>query len=87
MRNWDFEPRQVSQATKQYISLMSRKPVINIKQENPKLFAVVQELDHINQLRCKIGYLHDMVVCYRIIVLSIWRFKSVHYRLMIRIDS
>ena len=64
MRNWDFEPRQVSQATKQYISLMSRKPVINIKQENPKLFAVVQELDHINQLRCKIiGLKKYMVVC------------------------
>ena len=51
VRNWDFEPRPVSQATKQYLSLMSRKPVINIKQENPKLFAVVQELDHVHQLR------------------------------------
>lgn len=64
IRNWDFEPRQVSQATKQYLALMSRKPVINIKQENSKLFAVVQELDHVNQLRRNIISLKKyMVVC------------------------
>jgi len=51
VHNWDFEPRTVSQATKQYLSLMARKPVINVKQENPKLFAVVQELEHVHQLR------------------------------------
>ena len=64
MRNWDFEPRFVSQATKQYLSLMSGKPVINIKQENPKLFAVVQELDQVHQLRKNIIILKRyMVVC------------------------
>ena len=43
---------------------MSRKPVINIKEENPKLFAVVQELDHVNQLRKKIITMKKyMVVC------------------------
>jgi len=64
VRNWDFEPRFVSQATKQYLSLMSGKPVINIKQENPKLFAVVQELDQVHQLRKNIIILKRyMVVC------------------------
>ena len=64
MHNWDFEPRPVSQATKQYLSLMARKPVINVKQENPKLFAVVQELEHVHQLRKNIIIMKKyMTVC------------------------
>ena len=43
---------------------MARKPVINVKHENPKLFAVVQELDHVNQLRKDIITMKKyMVVC------------------------
>lgn len=64
MHNWDFEPRPVSQATKQYLSLMSRKPVINVKQVNPKLFAVVQELEQVHQLRKNIIIMKKyMTVC------------------------
>ena len=49
--NWDFAPREVSQASKQYLYLMANKPVINIKTSNEKLFAVVQELNHVQQMR------------------------------------
>ena len=37
IHNWDFSPRPVSQATKQYLFLMQRKPVIDISQANHKV--------------------------------------------------
>ena len=37
IHNWDFVPRPVSQATKQYLFLMQRKPVIDISQTNQKV--------------------------------------------------
>ena len=54
IHNWDFEPRPVSQATKQYLYLMQRKPVVDIAEANPKLFAVVQELVEVAELRMNI---------------------------------
>jgi len=54
IHNWDFEGRPVSQATKQYLYLMQRKPVVDISEANPKLFAVVQELVEVQELRCNI---------------------------------
>jgi hypothetical protein len=54
VHNWDFEPRPVSQATAQYLRLMYKKPVINICSVNPKLFAVVPELDQVDQFRRQI---------------------------------
>lgn len=54
VHNWDFDPQPVSQATKQYLLLMARKPVINLMRENPKLGAVVQELAFVNDVRRKI---------------------------------
>ena len=44
IHNWDFSPRPVSQATKQYLFLMQRKPVIDISQANHKVpsFCLVQ---------------------------------------------
>lgn len=54
IHNWDFEPRPVSQATAQYLRLMYKKPVINICSANPKLFAVVPELDQVDQFRRQI---------------------------------
>ena len=77
MRNWDFEPRFVSQATKQYLSLMSGKPVINIKQENPKLFAVVQELDQVHQLR------KNIIILKFSIITNLHIIKGILYRLAI----
>ena len=41
IHNWDFSPRPVSQATKQYLFLMQRKPVIDISQANHKVSTVV----------------------------------------------
>lgn len=54
VHNWDFEQRAVSQASKQYLTLMFRKPVINLKKTNDKLFAVVQELNQVQQGREKL---------------------------------
>jgi len=66
VHNWDFEPQQVSQATVQYLYLMLRKPVINVRQENPKLFAVIQELAHVDHLRHNIMLMKKYLVVCRI---------------------
>ena len=42
--NWDFEPRPVAQASKQYLKLMLRKPAIHVEAVNPHLFSLVEEL-------------------------------------------
>ena len=54
------------QATKQYLFLMIRKPVINVRLENPKLFAVIQELAHVDHLRHNIMLMKKYLVVCRI---------------------
>jgi len=66
VRNWDFGERPVSQATKQYLRLMIRKPVINVRAENPKLFAVIPELAHVDHLRHNIMLMKKYLVVCRI---------------------
>jgi len=66
VRNWDFTERPVSQATKQYLHLMIRKPVINVRRENPKLFAVIQELAHVDHLRHNVMLMKKYLVVCRI---------------------
>jgi len=68
IHNWDFSPRPVSQATKQYLFLMQRKPVIDISQANHKLFAVVQELVEVSTLRSKIMLMKKYLTVCRIAV-------------------
>lgn len=66
VHNWDFEPRPVSQATKQYLLLMQRKPVINIDAINPKLFAIVQELVEVAEHRANIMLMKKYLTVCRI---------------------
>ena len=54
VKNWQFEPREVCQASAQYLFLMRDKPIIRPKDHNPKLFAVEQELNHVQVMRNKI---------------------------------
>ena len=42
--NWDLEPRPVSRASKQFLKLMEKKPIINVESINPHLFNFVEEL-------------------------------------------
>lgn len=50
IRNWDFEERRVSEASKQFLALMSRKPNIYLEQINPQLFSFVEDLNAIKVL-------------------------------------
>lgn len=54
IHNWDFTPHPVSQAAMQYLYLMYSRPVIHIEKTNAKLLAVVQELNHVHELRKEI---------------------------------
>ena len=82
IHNWDFEPQPVSQATKQYLYLMQRKPVVDISEANPKLFAVVQELVEVQELRCNIILMKKYLTVCRIgnvqFLMTRWRFVLKH---------
>ncbi|XP_046555289.1 LOW QUALITY PROTEIN: differentially expressed in FDCP 8 homolog A-like [Haliotis rubra] len=51
LHNWDFMPRKVCRASKQYLKLMTSKAVIRIQDINPMLFNFVEELSEIKKLR------------------------------------
>jgi len=51
LHNWDFEPRKVCRASKQFLQLMKRKAVINVDIINPMLFTFVEELRLVKKLR------------------------------------
>ncbi|XP_059475079.1 differentially expressed in FDCP 8 homolog A isoform X2 [Neocloeon triangulifer] len=51
VHNWDFEPRKVSRAAQQLLKLMAEKPVLVLKDLNPRLFGLVEELSVIQGLR------------------------------------
>lgn len=44
IRNWDMEPRKVSQAASQLLALLYDKPVLILEKLNPKLFTLVPDL-------------------------------------------
>ncbi|XP_014675294.1 PREDICTED: uncharacterized protein LOC106815331 isoform X3 [Priapulus caudatus] len=51
LHNWDFEPRKVCRASKQYLRLMQRKPVIRLQDINPMMFNFVDELGRLKKQR------------------------------------
>lgn len=51
--NWDFEERKVSEASRQFLALMLRKPNINLEEMNSKLFSFVEDLNAV-KVRLKI---------------------------------
>ncbi|GAB0096135.1 Differentially expressed in FDCP 8 homolog [Sergentomyia squamirostris] len=51
VHNWDFTPKRVGRASLQELFLLYDKPVINLEDRNPKLFAFVQKLAHVKKLR------------------------------------
>ena len=42
--NWDFQQDPVSRVSKQFLKLMTKKPILNLESINPKLFSFVEEL-------------------------------------------
>lgn len=51
LHNWDFEPRKVCRAAKQYLKLMITKAAMQIQDVNPMLFSFVDEINEIKKLR------------------------------------
>ncbi len=66
VRNWQHEGSEVSQASFQYLTLMFRKPVINVEAINPKLFAVVPEMDAVRKGRRKVMLMKEYLAVCRI---------------------
>jgi hypothetical protein len=51
VRNWDAVPRPVCRASKQLLTCVQSKPVIDLWAENPQLFKYVGVLSRIRELR------------------------------------
>uniref|UniRef100_A0A183C9H4 Phorbol-ester/DAG-type domain-containing protein n=1 Tax=Globodera pallida TaxID=36090 RepID=A0A183C9H4_GLOPA len=54
VRNWDFEKRPVCRATKQLLTTVAKRPLINLEKENPTVFKFVQKLDKMQKMRTNI---------------------------------
>jgi len=50
--NWDFQQYPVSQASKQYLKLVMKKSIINIEEENSRLFSFVEDLQAVKVNSC-----------------------------------
>jgi len=51
LHNWDMEQYKVCRASKQFLRLMLRRPVLRINDVNPMLFNFVEELNDVKKLR------------------------------------
>ncbi|UYV60438.1 DEF8 [Cordylochernes scorpioides] len=51
VHNWDFEPKKVCRASYQFLKLMMRKPCLRLETLNPHLFAFLDDLRTVKQLR------------------------------------
>ncbi|KAK6627594.1 hypothetical protein RUM44_010072 [Polyplax serrata] len=49
--NWDFEERVVCRSSKQILNLMSKLPILKLEELNPVLFACIEELGVVKELR------------------------------------
>ncbi|KAF6018195.1 hypothetical protein EB796_023488 [Bugula neritina] len=50
LHNWDFIPRRVCRASKQYLRLMYHRPVLAVEQHNKYLLNYVEELSEVKKL-------------------------------------
>jgi len=66
VHNWDFTPRPMSQAALQYITLVTKKPLINLEQINPSLNAVIQDVGVVLRLRRQLLSMKKYLVVCRI---------------------
>ncbi|XP_046390411.1 differentially expressed in FDCP 8 homolog A isoform X2 [Ischnura elegans] len=51
IHNWDFEERRVCQSSKQFLTLMAKRPVLKLEELNPLLFNFVTELGDVKKVR------------------------------------
>lgn len=51
IRNWDMEPRLVSRATAQLLTLLEERAVLPLEDLNPKLFTLVLDLSLVKRMR------------------------------------
>ena len=57
VRNWDIEKRPVCRATKQLLTVIARRPLIDLPRENPLLFKFVHALNKMQRLRSNIMFM------------------------------
>ncbi|XP_008211409.1 differentially expressed in FDCP 8 homolog isoform X2 [Nasonia vitripennis] len=64
IRNWDMEPRKVSRAAYQLLTLLQNKPVLMLDKLNQKLFSFIPDLSLIKRLREELQMMKQyLVIC------------------------
>jgi len=66
VHNWDFTPQPMCQSTLRYISLIIRKPLIQLEKLNPSLTAVLQEVATVVKLRSQLMSMKKYLIVCRI---------------------
>ncbi|XP_053689806.1 differentially expressed in FDCP 8 homolog [Sabethes cyaneus] len=66
MNNWDFKPRKVCRASLQQIRLLYKRPIIDLEQKNPRLFALVSKLSITKRFRQKLQHMRRYLTVCRI---------------------
>ncbi|XP_058461602.1 differentially expressed in FDCP 8 homolog [Malaya genurostris] len=64
--NWDFVPRKVCRASLQQIRLICERAIINLEQNNPRLFALVPKLMQVKKIRQKLLHMKRYLTVCRI---------------------
>jgi len=57
LHNWDFRKHKVSKFAKQFLLYFDEQPVINIMEENPKIYSKMKIMQELRDLRTKLLYL------------------------------
>ncbi|XP_059351977.1 differentially expressed in FDCP 8 homolog isoform X2 [Daphnia carinata] len=60
--NWDFQGYPVSKGSKQYLTLMRKKSILNLESINPKLFSFVEELAYVKRLRSNVMIMKEYIL-------------------------
>ncbi|KAG7199461.1 hypothetical protein KM043_014087 [Ampulex compressa] len=64
IRNWDMEPRLVSRAAAQLLTLLEERAVLPLEELNPKLFTLVPDLSLVKRMREEMQMMKQyLVVC------------------------
>lgn len=64
IRNWDMQPRLVSRAAAQLLSLLEERSVLSLEELNPKLFTLVPDLSLVKRIREEMQMMkHYLVLC------------------------
>lgn len=59
IHNWDFKKYKVAKHTKTFLQLIQEEPLIDVRQTNPLLYSISEEMNELQKLRTQLSYLRS----------------------------